>query len=50
MVRWEGGRSRFLIKSEGCNMSPRFNLLVSDVNQVIERAKWVQDFLACPQE
>ena len=38
-MRWEGGRSLFLIKGEGRRVSPRFNLLGSNVNQVIEVAK-----------
>ena len=33
MVRQKGGRYLVLFKSERHNMSPRFNLFVSDVSQ-----------------
>ena len=33
VVRWEGGRFLVFFKGEGCRMSSRFYLSVSDVNQ-----------------
>ena len=37
-----------LFKGRGCRVSPRFQLFVSDVDQLNERVGWVQDFLARP--
>ena len=39
-----------LFKDGGRRVSPRYHLFVSDVNQGIKDAGWVQDFLAWPQE
>ena len=44
----EGGRFLVLFKGGGYRVSPRFHLIVSDVNQRNEEAVWVQDFLAWP--
>ena len=38
-----------LFKNWGRRVRPRFHLFVSDVNQGIKYAEWVQDFLAWPQ-
>ena len=35
-----------LFKDEGCRVSPRFHLFVSDVNQGNKETGLVQDFLA----
>ena len=32
-MRWEGGRFLASFKGEGCRVSPRFHLFVSDVSQ-----------------
>ena len=45
MVRQKGGRYLVLSKVGGHEMSPRFHLFVSDVNQGNEGLGWVQDFL-----
>ena len=37
-----------LFKDWGRRVRPRFHLFVSDVNQGIKDAEWVQDFLAWP--
>ena len=54
MVRWEGVRFLVLLKEGGGGgggrrLTPRFHLFVSDINQGMEGAVWVQDFLACLQ-
>ena len=51
VARWENGEAErweylVLFKDGGHNMSPRFHLFVSDVNQGNEGMGWVQDFLA----
>ena len=45
MVRSEGGEFLVSFKGEECRVTPRFHLLVSDINQRKERAVWIQDFL-----
>ena len=58
-MRWQGGKDgrivkqkgeRYLVlfKGGGLNMSPRFNLFVSDVNQENKGVGWAQDFLVWP--
>ena len=59
VVRWQGGKNermvmekgwRYLVlfKGRGYNMSPRFHLFVSGVNQGNEEVGWIQDFFAWP--
>ena len=50
MVRSEGGGLLVLHKGGECRVTPRFHLLVSDVNQGKEKTGWIQDFLVWPQE
>ena len=38
-----------LLKDEGCRVSPRFHLFVSDVNPGNKDARWAQNFLVWPQ-
>ena len=45
MVRQKDGRYLVLFKGGGHKMSPRFHLLVFDVNQGNKGVGWVQDFL-----
>ena len=49
MVRQKGRRYLVLFKDGGHEMSPRFHLFVSNVNQGNKGVGWVQDFLAWPQ-
>ena len=49
--RWENGEVErwghlVLFKDGGHKMSPRFHLVVSDVNEGNKGVGWVQDFLA----
>ena len=44
MVRWEGWGFLVLLKGEGCRVTPRFHLMVSDVNQGREKTGYIQDF------
>ena len=45
-MKWQGGRLLVVFKGGGCRVTPRFHLLVSDVNQRNNGAGWVQDDLA----
>ena len=49
VVKWQGGRFLVLFNNWGLRVSPRYHLLVSDVDQRNEGAGWVQDYLAWPQ-
>ena len=60
-MKWQGGEGGRVVRSEGggflvlfkggeCRVTPRFHLLVSDINQRKERAGWIQDFLVWVQE
>ena len=50
VVKWQGGRFLVLFKSRGRRVSPRFHLLVSDVDQPWNKgAGWFQDYLVCQQ-
>ena len=49
-MRWQGGGFLVLFKGGGCRVTPRFHLMVSDVNQGKEKAGWIQDFLVWSQE
>ena len=50
-VVWlEGGGFLVLCKGGDCRGTPRFYLLVSDVNEGKEKASWIQDFLMSLQE
>ena len=49
-MNWKGGSFLVLFKSGGCRVSPRFHLLVYDVDQQWnKRGGWVQDYLAWSQ-
>ena len=49
-VERQGGRFMVLFKSGGCKVSPRFHILVFDVDQPRnEGAGWVQDYSVWPQ-
>ena len=50
IVRQKGVMYLVLFKGGGHKLSPRFHLFVSDVNQGNKEVRWVQNFLACPQE
>ena len=45
-----GGEVPVLFKGGEFRVTPRFHLLVSDVNQGEEKVGWNQDFLVWPQE
>ena len=46
VVKWQGRRLLVVFKGGGCRVTPRFHLLVSDVDQRNDGAGWVQDDLA----